>query len=135
MLTQADEYSKLHDYCIVCKRWRPWYRFKIPFKKGKQDVCLQCKDKEFKLKTYCKLNNLVKMATRNKMEGLRDHLFETIEGLRDGSITTEKAKAICEVSQVIINSAKVELDFIKIIGAKKSAFLQIEDKETADEHQ
>lgn len=72
------------------------------------------------------------MATKNKMEGLRNHLFETIEGLRDGSITNDKAKAICEVSQVIINSAKVELEFIKIIGSKKSDFLQIENN-TNDE--
>ncbi len=47
---------------------------------------------------------------KNKIEHLRDHLFETIEMLKDGDMELDKARTIAEVAQVIINSAKVEVD-------------------------
>lgn len=52
---------------------------------------------------------------KNKLSDLRNHLFETIERLKDGDKTMplEKAKGIAEVAQVIINSAKVEVDYLK----------------------
>jgi len=75
------------------------------------------------------------MAEKNKMSGLRDHLFGTIDGLKNKSITPQEAKSICEVAQVIINSAKVEIEFIKLVGAKKSDFLQIEDHDSKPEIQ
>ena len=33
----------------------------------------------------------------------------------------ERAKAVCEVAQVIINSAKAENEFLKITGAKEGS--------------
>jgi hypothetical protein len=55
---------------------------------------------------------------KNKIEDLRDHLFATLEALRDEEKPMElaRAKAISEVAQTIINSAKVEVDFINAIG-------------------
>jgi hypothetical protein len=52
---------------------------------------------------------------RNKIQDLRDHLFETIEMLKDGDekMPVEKAKTIAEVAQAIINTAKLEVDFIR----------------------
>jgi hypothetical protein len=53
---------------------------------------------------------------RNKINDLRNHLFEVIEMLKDdeqNSMTIEKAKAIVDVSQAIINTAKVEVDYIR----------------------
>lgn len=52
---------------------------------------------------------------KNKLSDLRDHLFETIERLKGGDkdMPLEKAKGIAEVAQVIINSAKVEVDYLK----------------------
>jgi hypothetical protein len=54
--------------------------------------------------------------TKNKIQDLRDHLFDTIEMLKkdDPKMTVDKAKTIADVSQVIINSAKLEIDFIKV---------------------
>jgi len=38
----------------------------------------------------------------------------------------ERAKAVAEVAQVMINSAKVEVDMVKALGARNgSGFLQI----------
>lgn len=62
---------------------------------------------------------------KNKIEDLRNHLFATIEGLLDEEkpLDIDRAKAICEVGQVIINSAKVEVDFIDKIGGKGTGFI------------
>lgn len=55
---------------------------------------------------------------RNKIEDLRNHLFETLEKLHDKvePMELDRAKAIADVAQVIVNSAKVEVDFIKATG-------------------
>lgn len=52
------------------------------------------------------------------MSDLRDHLFEVIEGLKDDNkpMELERARAISEVAQTIINSAKVEVDLVKAIN-------------------
>ena len=56
---------------------------------------------------------------KNKIQDLRDHLFETIELLKDSEtnhMTVEKAKAIAGIGSVIINSAKLEIDYLKATG-------------------
>ena len=63
---------------------------------------------------------------RNKINDLRDHLFEALERLKDGDIDIETAKAMSEVSQTIINSAKIEIDFIKATGSTQdSGFIKL----------
>lgn len=49
---------------------------------------------------------------------LRGHLFATLEGLRDkkNPLDIDRAKAVAEVAQTIINSAKVEVEHIKVTG-------------------
>lgn len=54
---------------------------------------------------------------RNKIEDLRNHLFETLEMLKDGEIEVEKAQVICQVADVIVNSAKVEVQFLRVTNA------------------
>jgi RNase P/RNase MRP subunit POP5 len=60
---------------------------------------------------------------RNKINDLRDHLFAALERLSDDDITgedlqkeIEKADAISNIGNVIINSAKIEVDFMKATG-------------------
>ena len=52
---------------------------------------------------------------KNKMVDLRNHLFATLEALqdKDDPMDISRAKAIADVSQTLINSVKVEIDFIK----------------------
>jgi hypothetical protein len=67
---------------------------------------------------------------KDKIQDLRHHLFETIEMLKDGDIEIEKARAISEVAQVIINSAKVEVQFLKEMGSNRhTGFIQLENPE------
>jgi hypothetical protein len=69
---------------------------------------------------------------KNKIEDLRNHLFETLEALKDKEhpMPLDRAKAVSDVAQTIINSAKVEVDFIRAIGAQQgSGFIpQLEEK-------
>jgi hypothetical protein len=65
---------------------------------------------------------------KDKIQDLRHHLFETIEMLKDGDIEIEKARAISEVAQVIINSAKVEVQFLKEMGSNRhTGFIQLDN--------
>jgi len=56
---------------------------------------------------------------KNKIEDLRNHLFEVIEMLKDGDesntgMTIEKAKTICQVSDKIVDTVKVEIDYLRV---------------------
>lgn len=63
---------------------------------------------------------------RDKIQDLRHHLFETIEMLKDKEIDIATAKAIAEVSQVIVNTAKVEIQFIRATESNKdTGFIQL----------
>lgn len=63
---------------------------------------------------------------KNKIEDLRNHLFETLENLRDKDdpMDLERAKAVAQVAQVIVDSAKVENEFMKITGTGGSGFIE-----------
>lgn len=50
------------------------------------------------------------------IENLRNHLFDTIEAVKKGDMKPAEAKAITNASQAIINSVKIEIDFLKIMG-------------------
>ena len=68
---------------------------------------------------------------RNKIDDLRNHLFETLERLKDDEkpMEIERAKAIADVARVIVDSAKVEVQFLEATGqAKSTGFLPSEDK-------
>lgn len=59
------------------------------------------------------------------ISALRAHLFAVLEGLsnKETPMDIERAKAIADVGQTIINSAKVEVDHIKAVGGKGSGFI------------
>lgn len=62
---------------------------------------------------------------KNKIENLRDHLFATLEALRDTEkpMEIERARAISQVANSIIESAKVEVKFLDLVGGKGSGFV------------
>lgn len=61
----------------------------------------------------------------NKIDDLRASLFDTLKALQDkeNPMDVERAKAICQVSGQIIESAKVETEFVKVTGARGSGFI------------
>lgn len=62
---------------------------------------------------------------KNKITDLRDHLFATLEALRDDEkpMEIERAKAVADVARVIVESAKVEVAFLEATGATGSGFI------------
>lgn len=62
---------------------------------------------------------------------LRDHIFDTIVAVRDGKMTIEQARTIGELSQVIVNTAKVEIEFARQADRKALKFLGDEVVEVA----
>lgn len=64
---------------------------------------------------------------KNKIEDLRNHLFEAIEKVKDGDMPLDRAKVVAELAQVIINSCKAETDFLKVTdGRKGTGFIEEE---------
>jgi len=55
---------------------------------------------------------------------LREAMFDTLQALKDGKVTIEQAKAISDIGQVIINSAKVEVDYIRANNGGETPFLE-----------
>lgn len=60
----------------------------------------------------------------NKTIGdLRDAMFDTLDALKSGKITVDQAKTMSDIGQVIINSAKVEVDYIRANNGGNSGFI------------
>lgn len=59
---------------------------------------------------------------KNKMQDLRNHLFAQLESLSDpeSKVDLERVKAMTEISKVLVDSAKVEVQFINAAGGKHS---------------
>lgn len=64
---------------------------------------------------------------KNKIEDLRNHLFETLEALKDkdNPMPLDRAKTVADVAQVIVNSAKVEVDFMKQTQSLGTGFIPL----------
>jgi hypothetical protein len=58
------------------------------------------------------------MPPKNKINDLRDHLFATLESLRDETapMDLDRARAVADVARAVIESAKVEVDMLKVTG-------------------
>lgn len=59
---------------------------------------------------------------RNKINDLRDHLFETLERLKDGDIDIATAKAMADVGQVLSIQQR-----LKLISSKQLDQQRIQD--------
>lgn len=61
----------------------------------------------------------------NDIAELRGILFDTLRDLRskEAPMDIDRAKAVTDVAQAIINSAKVEVDHLKVTGGQGSGFI------------
>ena len=59
------------------------------------------------------------------INALREHLMETLASLRDrdNPMEPDRARAIGQVASVLIESAKVEVDFLRVTHGDHSDFL------------
>jgi hypothetical protein len=61
----------------------------------------------------------------NTIEDLRKHLFDTLSELKDKEkpLDLERAKAVCDVAGKIIETAKVEVSYLNVVGGRGSGFI------------
>lgn len=60
------------------------------------------------------------------IDAVRQSLMDTLADLRDKSqpMEIERARAIAEVATVLVNTAKVECEYLKVTGQDRSNFLE-----------
>ena len=56
---------------------------------------------------------------------LRESLLNVMDLLAEDKISVDRAKAICDIGQVLVNSAKVEVDMMKHTDADGSGWKRI----------
>ena len=59
----------------------------------------------------------------NDITALRAHLFAALQGVKDGTLDLDKARAINEIGKTITDTAKVEVDYLRATGGGESAFI------------
>ena len=76
------------------------------------------------------------LQQQNNIVSLRSTLFETLRALgnKAAPMDIERAKAINDVAQTIINSAKVEVEAMRVMGGTGSGFIPNEAPESAISH-
>jgi hypothetical protein len=69
-------------------------------------------------------------TTTPNMTELRTHLMATLSALRDreNPMEIDRARAVAQVATVLVDSAKVEVEFIKATAEDTSAFFNTGDK-------
>lgn len=63
---------------------------------------------------------------------LREALFETLQSVKSGEMDLDRAKSVTDIGQAIINTAKVEVDYIRATGGDaQSKFIESPAKKLA----
>ena len=52
--------------------------------------------------------------------GIQEHLFQQLDGLDDGTITPQHARAVSSVVGQIIASARLEIDYARFVTERRS---------------
>ena len=70
---------------------------------------------------------------KNKLSDLRDHLFAQLEAVREASDENlqkevQRAQSVSDIGRVLIDSAKVEIEYFRHIGGESSSSSFIESK-------
>ncbi len=63
---------------------------------------------------------------KNKMQDLRNHLFAALENLADdeSKVDLDRIKAMTEIGKVLVDSAKVEVAFMREVGGSSTGFIE-----------
>jgi hypothetical protein len=54
---------------------------------------------------------------------LRETLFATLEAVKTGAVDLDKARQINEIAKTIVDTAKVEVDYLRVTDGGESAFI------------
>lgn len=62
------------------------------------------------------------MSQQNNLSELYNHAFDTLRGLKDGSVNIDQAKARNDTIQTIVNIAKAEIDYARVAKTVSPSF-------------
>jgi hypothetical protein len=67
----------------------------------------------------------VNESNKPHMDELREHLMATLASLRDreSPMDVDRARAVAQVAGVLVDTAKVEVEFIKATNGDSSSFI------------
>lgn len=54
---------------------------------------------------------------------LREHLFAALEGVKAGTLDLDKARAINEIGKTLVDTARIEVEYLKASGGGESQFI------------
>lgn len=63
------------------------------------------------------------MSNSNDLSALREELFATLRGLKNKTVDLDTARAVNEVAKTLVDTAKVEVDYIRAAGGGESTFI------------
>ena len=66
---------------------------------------------------------MTKDTPTNSMDELRTALFDAMRQVKAGTLDLDKARAINELGKSLIDTAKVEVDYLRTTGGGESTFL------------
>jgi len=58
------------------------------------------------------------------LAAVRAALFNTLQDVRSGAIDLDKARAVNELGKTLVDTARVEVEFIKVTEGSASAFIE-----------
>lgn len=58
------------------------------------------------------------------IEDLRTRLFDAMDKVSSGAMSLEQARQVSDLAQVIVNTAKVEVDYLRVTGGGESGFIE-----------
>lgn len=62
------------------------------------------------------------MSAQNNLSELYGHAFDTLRGLKDGTVNIDQAKARNDTIQTIVNIAKAEIDYARVAKTVSPSF-------------
>lgn len=60
----------------------------------------------------------------NNLQALRDELFASLRAVKTGEMDLDRARAVNEIGKTLIDSAKVEVEFLRTTGGEESPFIE-----------
>lgn len=130
---ECQSYKRI---CLRCAKVIDIYNEML--KVGSVGYCRRCFNVVSKMKhqiELIKIHRRIQRLINSKMpktiSHLREELFEVIKGLKSGEVSLEIAAQICDTAKVIIDSARVENEFIQLTELTGSGFIpQLENAST-----
>ena len=149
LVKPADAFAKvyagmLREVCRECEKQPLTYCgfCGLPIHEGRfykiSDRLHECMDCHEQTQSIIRKNTVLRIRkqiislTRNTTNmsehligDLRSKLFDTMDGLEAGTISVETAAQITDVARAIIDSAKVENEFVRLTGTVGSGFIPV----------